>query len=234
MSTKAPIIYYFKGKRIPKDMEYRFRDGKTTCSGPGPNNLTGGLLAAPFNTSHETIIDVKYYPKEQEWHSFEDFFIGFRKDIKPTDLLRDSHVPGYPVQMGKRGSWIIPVAHLDALNFSLPCFEVPMGKGQWQQQPEDQYAHLSVFAEKIYTAMDDKGGFSFDEDNLRTICCEMVAVNYNISDIECGLLQMLNTSAYMGICRAVIDQPGAQQILETLEGKKKISEESDTSSGQKE
>lgn len=221
----APIIYYFKNKRIPKDIEWRFLKGKTTRSGPGPDKSTGGLLAAPFQTDHEAIYELTYDPKKQTWHKYQDFYIGFRNDLKSADLANPQILPGYKVSLGKLGEFIIPVAKLDTPNFSLPSFEVPQDNGEWKWEPDEAYAHLSIFAENIYEAVQDDGSFEFDDAQLRTICCEIIAVNYNLSDIECGLLRMLNSSSYMGICQALIDQPGAAQILEHMEGKKKLSEE---------
>ncbi|MCK5127543.1 MAG: hypothetical protein KAR42_14905 [candidate division Zixibacteria bacterium] len=233
MSNKpAPILYYFPDNKIPEAFQYRFENGKTSRSGPGPGNNVNGLLIAPFRTDHENVCEIKYDEKTQKWHKRKDFWIGFRRDIKPEDILRDSIVPGYHVNLGNGKNFIIPVALLDTPNFSLPSYEVPDESGKWQWRPDEKYEHLSIFAQKIWDATNEEGEFEFEDENkLRTICCQMIAVNYNITDIECGLLKLLNLSAYKGICQAVVDQPGAEKILEVMEGKKKILEESGTNSG---
>ncbi|MFA5658661.1 MAG: hypothetical protein WC900_05195 [Oscillospiraceae bacterium] len=228
MKFQTPKIqYFFKGITkldFPEKFKYRFPEPISHKQTAGPDGL--GLLCSPLKDC------ICEYNKEvQNWQKLAGTWIGFSKDFQPSDILRSDAVGGYPVKLGDGRDWVIPVAMLDAPNFSLPQYETLDDNGNWVFATDDRYGHLSIMAKELWNSVNDDGHFSMDENKVRNICISAIAVNYDITDFECAALKLLTKTAYQGIMEALIDLPGKKEIIEHLEGKKKLLEVESMNSG---
>ena len=232
----APLLYFFPEaghvKEIPAKFAPRFAKcvaSRKTNKGPGGG---WGLLASPFPS---TVPD--YDERAQRWQQVAGVWLGIRGGYEPEHFLvesPDQKTWTYSVELGDGKRWLIPVAMLDAPNYSLSePFETldEAGRWKWETLPPPRYAELTAIAAKIWAAVDPDGHFEMEEDEVRSACLAALAVNYDLTPLEISALRLLTPTAYGGILHALIDTEGKREIVEQLEGKKKLLEAAATSSG---
>ncbi len=229
-----PVLYFFEDcNQHDYPEQYRFRFKKHRAFKQGLMNGKHGLFIMPFDCDAQSPFILDTDTAKYRWSKLpENTMLGIRENIDPAELLNPDAVPGLPCELADGNTWFIPVANLSGPNFSLPRYETMDECGKWIWEVEDRYAHLCVFAEEVFRHF-DKDKFSMDEIKLRNICCAVLAVNYNVTDVEAGAMKILTQDGYMKIIGAVIDLPGAQEIIEHIEGKKKLSADGDTNFGER-
>jgi hypothetical protein len=224
----ASILYFFPDCNkysIPEEFKFRFKKDFTRKEMIGPGGKRG-LLCSPFS---DVLVD--YIPDKQKWQKIKNIWIGIDKNIKPEDIVLENTTAGYFVELGDGNKWIIPVAMLEAPNFSLPQYETLDEDGNWVWKVDDKYSFLSCLAEELWNSIDDKQVFEIDEDRMRMICCAAIGINYNVTDMECAVMRLLTQEAYIGIMKAMIDSQGVEQIMQHMTKKKRPSADKNTNSG---
>jgi len=227
----APLMYFFKNatrEMLPEEHKGRFGDGKkATRVGKGPDG-SHGVFVAPF----KDVIPPGYDTENYSWQKIKDFWIGVnKKECCPVDFARNYITRGYDILLGDGNMWTVPVAMVDTPNFSLPQYETIGENGKWTWKVQEEYEMLCNFASDLWDHVDPDMNFSMDEDLTRNMCIAALEVNYDINAYECAALRLFTQEAYQRIVSAVLDIPGREDIIAHLEGKKKLLEAINTSSG---
>lgn len=217
MTTDAKLLYFFPDNMIPEELQERLKKCAKRGPAKGPGNQKGTLVCP-----HDVKM-LEYDKKGQIWTKIKNYYIGYAKDFKPVDFQREHIRPGYPVILGDGREWQIPIALADSPNFSFPQYETILENGSWGWKVQEKYEFICEVAKKLYESVDDGYNFSLDDEILRRACCAVIDVNYNLTDIECGVLKLLTHEAYQGIVSAVLDGPGFLNMLKSFSGKKKVS-----------
>lgn len=189
--------------------------------GATPSGKPGCILADPKR--HESPC---YRADQQTWQRLRNHWVGYWKDDppKPSDLERNSLIPGYEIELGDGNLWRVPLArqyvrtHAQNGTFGsqLPHRLAIDESGQWAMGPVvDRYANvwqLSIaFFDLWHAALvaaieSDEDSFVFDFDLPQNTAIKILSANYVISDIESSLLGILLSDDTAGkIMRAACD-----------------------------
>lgn len=201
---KAPFVYYFQDRNIPKDLDFRFKKMNKRPVSPGPNNQNGGLLVAPFSNCEPP----EFSASEYLWKKIKGVDVGIRKNIKPEELAVENTVPGYFVELGDGNQWCIPVALLGTPNFSLPQVESMNEEGVWFWDVQEKYRYLTETAKWFW----ENDGKALDENQVRNACITLLSINYNVIDIEVAAMGLLTHEAYANMIAALVDKPGLAEL----------------------
>jgi hypothetical protein len=103
--------------------------------------------------------------------------------------------------------------------------------GNWKTCVDEKYESICAIADDVWKSIYDDGSLEIDDNKVRLICCEAIAVNYDLTENEIAALRILGEGPCLGILQAIVDQPKAAEILAHLEGKKKLLKEQNSFSG---
>ncbi len=144
------LAYYYVPNLESKDVDREWQDSLSRFGladrfenrpyagnvGKGPDGGSGCFVAAEAAPG--------YHGDNQEWHEFDRFWIGWRKDQRPTpeDLQRAEMLPGVPTLLGDGQAWVLPVVT------QLPkAWKIAGGK--WESADKPGMDHVRELAERI-------------------------------------------------------------------------------------
>lgn len=227
--TYAPLLYFFvDASSIPDQFRGRFGlesgfwgrlkglAGGDHCASRqgniGPDDKRG-MLATPFDAGTSPAEFIQYMPERQEWTEIEDgVYLGIDRDAAPEHFLREEIAnPKYLIN-NDRGSWMIPVALLDAEDCGLPQQDI-FKKGQWHSVPRPAYRELADRATHLYQV---EQGEENDPGRewLRETAVLAIGCNYALTAAEMAALDLLHTEAYNSIASILTDQPEREKKSE--------------------
>jgi hypothetical protein len=211
---RAPITYWFPGcLEIPDTYAGRFSARKYFARGDGPEKDRSGLLVAGWACDA-----VRYEPALQRWDQIApDCWIGVLRGTPPETFRRASPRPGYMVTMADGQKWLVPVANPFAATCCLPRWDV-LGPNGWTSVVQDRFEALASraaeAAAKMRTALlEGTAEIGLDEDWLRQLAADAIAVNYDLTIAECSALRLFSADCLADAVRALIDWPEIERVL---------------------
>lgn len=211
----APILYFFPSRAdIPSALKDRFPRYTLTRNVPGPNGATG-CLASRFEG-----VRLVFEPRTQRWDQFDDYFIGCDRDLKPATLLRPNFRTGTYVELADGNSYLIPIANPFAERCSLPAWHVLSPTRKWEKKIHDQYVDLSQraadVADQVRAAMLSDQEFDIDDDRLRALLSDALAVNYDVYLEELSVMRVFAEHVYWPAVHALIDFDSMRDVLRSV------------------
>jgi hypothetical protein len=210
---RAPILYWFPGcLEIPAEHAGRFEGRKYLARGQGPEKDRDGLLATPFRADA-----VLYEPHLQRWDRLADnCWIGCLRGVAPDAFRREQTRAGYLVPMGDGQRWQVPVANPFLSTCALPRWDV-LGPSGWTAQVQDQFSGLADRAAEAAAKMREAALFrrelELEEDWLRQLMADALAVNYDLTMQELSVLRVFSAESLANAIRALVDWPEMERVL---------------------
>lgn len=166
-----------------------------------PSGVTGTLIADERRLAGATF---GYDADAQVWRKRpgdDAVWVGYWRDMRPTppDLLRRQTVRGEWLTLGDGQRWLAPRLLTfdaeDGFAIDLPCHADLNAAGQWiNGDVLADYRPLVPVAERLYEGMlRAELGLAerLSTEELLTITCELLAVNYCVGPLEVALLGLL-------------------------------------------
>lgn len=203
MKTQAPILYYFQEGKPLDRYAFRFEKNQRLPVSRGPFAQSGGLLVTPFLDCAPP-----EFSEDYKWTKIDGLSLGILPDLPPSAFERKTRLRGHPSLLGDGRLWTIPVALLNAPNFTLPSFETMDEKGNWIWKVQERYEFLAELAKTLFETQ----GNELAEDFVRNACCALIGVNYDLIDVEIAALGLLTRDAYEAIVASLLDKPGLADL----------------------
>ena len=191
----------------------------------GPEDAAGSLVADPARVPPEHLL---YLPDKQSWVKAGDsLWVGMYTDERkpaPSILKRPHALRGHDIELAGE-KWHVPVARrFESIDpWRWEC-DLPMAlgfaDGKWVLGgPQAKYAGLWQIAVDWFTAtMDDCAGRPREKLKMLVECCDAAAlclqVNYAVSRVEIGMLELFTTDNCGSILDCVIDAKAFNESLQ--------------------
>jgi hypothetical protein len=214
--------FYIEGARpFPGYPDAReFPPGCTTrhCdAGPGGGS---GLLAAPY-AMDLTRWTLQYPPATAPLVEVEvdhGVWLMVAPAFTPFDLLRSPVLA--PLDIAKvhcittkhtepRHQWLVPCCLTRSELCVLPMVD-HCERGAWRSVPRYEYARIATITDALAAGMTATGE-PLTRDMIRAACCDGIAVNYEVTDIELGAMGILGDDFYNAVAEMLSGgrRPGA-------------------------
>lgn len=194
----------------------------------GPDGGAGIIFAVEPKTEGGKLPKVGYYPKTQQWQSFNKgkYWIGYVQALPPfpADLRKTEVIDGHHAMLDDGNDWLIPIARVFGTGSALPQSLILGPDGELVTESMPAFSKLSKQAERVFSAWLDDG-----EDLTLQECWNIAVIalqqNYRLSGPEISLLKLLNTNNVQTVIGHLIDMP---TIREAVRNQKKSQEDTET------
>jgi hypothetical protein len=177
----------------------------TQKSSAGPDGKSGCIFA-PTN-QHFPPTEIGYDKEHQEWRECRtdgktSYWLGVdrRNPPSPKTLARETFVLGERVKIGDH-EWMVPICGPSGIH--LPSgFTVDID-GEWSVETDESYHDLMKLSEQVvnYLAGDWEDSTRVMKSQLQ-FACDLLAVNYRVSNRQVGWMKLLKTANLLSILEA--------------------------------
>jgi hypothetical protein len=202
-AQRATIAYAFDSPGGPSS--------QTTA---GPNGRPGIVFGDAVGWQ-EREAQLGYFADRQQWTQMpaSDVWVGWYDLPSPDHLVRPKTLRGHSTELSDGNHWVIPILRQltpNGLECALPVQDSWDGS-QWQPgtQPIAKYRYLWDASEQLTSPVEGANLYQLE----RNFCCMLLATNYRVSQVECGILALLTESDRVAMFGASIDMPTYEQIL---------------------
>jgi hypothetical protein len=189
----------------------------------GPDKGMGVIKAVTSTAGglYQEVRKVGCYLNEQTWVQYGDVWIGWFNGQKPTPegLLKRDAI-GFPCDT-EIGKFIISPARF------MPNRVRLSPKGEVEYIPKEECVPTLSLIEEVLTNFD---GDTIKPEHLR-LCAMAIGINYRIGLPECYALNMFDNQSVFQIIQAVSDMKAMQEMLRSMEDKKKAVDTQSINSG---
>ena len=192
----------------------------------GPDGGAGIIFAVEPKTEGGKLPKVGYYPKTQQWQSFNKgkYWIGYVQALPPfpADLRKTEVIDGHHAMLDDGNDWLIPIARVFGTGSALPQSLILGPDGELVMEAMPAFAKLSAQADRVFSAFLD-GGEDLTLQECWDIALSALQQNYRLSGPEVSLLRLLNTTNVQTVLGNLIDLPA---IMEAVNNQKKSQDDS--------
>lgn len=229
---KAPFLYFFvSATSVPENYRDRFRDKSSYQKAHRAPSLTpgDGLLVTAYRPSE---IEPFFFEEiNYTWSEIEDgVFLGTRKDVNPKELERSVNTSRGRWRTFPDGhDWLIPICNQKSENYTLTQvrkakIDKKTKKTIWYKSSVERYRSLNDFCKKAHKIFvncllgKEAGTLTLTEEEEMQILCDVLAINYDITDIELASLDVLSEDIIQTVVEVMLDKEHIfESVQETLE-----------------
>lgn len=209
---------------------------------PGPDGHGGVVFGLSVNGKDSRI---GYFPDRQEWQEFKtgenSVFLGRDENNLPTpdNMARSEEITGHQVELLDGNKWTIPLARSFPEGMVFGMAYSGIGKdGKPIKEILPKYVEICRIAEKAWNGVQFDLGWvedgdlaDFPDDQILTMACQFLTLNYHLTLKEVLFLRLLNENKSNEILCAAVDGPTVIQGLKAYGEKKKADELQNTKDG---
>lgn len=216
MSEFAPILYWLPGvsalAAAPAAVRSRWVAPSLGPDSMGPVPGRGLLVSAA-----KTI--PKYLPNCQRWEEPEPgVWCACALPVRAESLIRtDARAPYTLVPLADGQPWRIPVVNPLVASCALPKHDVRR-RGAWQAEVQPGYRALADRAAALAGRLREAllGGaekLDVPDAELRALVADALALNYDLTESEAGVLRLWGPDVYWPAVAAVLDWPAQRELI---------------------
>lgn len=207
LDGKAPNPNYPQAREFPGGATTRHLD-----AGPGGRP---GLIAAPYTMSVEMWGPSLQYPWDSdplaEVEVDADVWVLISSKFTPFDIMRSPVVAPLDIERVKavatrhtppQHRWVVPCCLPGHPECCLPMVD-HYERGAWREVPRHEYAPIAHAAQAIVAGQTGSGPVP-DREQIRRFCCDAIALNYEITEIELAALGILSDDFYNAVASLLI------------------------------